>query len=856
VLVSAPPGFGKSTLLSDWHGTEHGRRYPVTWVSLDEADNDTTRFWSYVATGLETLFPGSGAAALAVLQSLQPVSGETLLTTLLNSLTGISTDFALILDDFHVIHRPELHWGVTYLLERMPPRMHLVITSRTDPPLALSRFRARGQMVEIRAADLIFSLPETAAFLEKTTGLNLTAEEVAQLEQHTEGWIAGLQLAAFSMQGCRDVSAFLKAFSGQHRFILEYLAEEVLHKQSEEVRTFLLQTSILERFSAPLCETVTGHAGGQDVLYRLEQANLFLIPLDEERRWYRYHHLFAGFLQNRLRQTDPEQIRELHKRAREWLAGNNLPEEAIQHALSGQEPVKAAELIEEVGYRLVMSNKLFTLKGWLDALPDTIRHSRPQLTLFLALAEVLSGNHPAVEEYLQSAEEALAGLPATPEKVGLEAELSGIRSIILLYRGEFEQALALNRYARKHLPESRLNLNIFLGSLQAIILETLGDLSEAQALLQISLKLSQAGQNTFLSLLSLARLGLLEMKRGKLSAASDYLEQALALAARQGFTAVSNTGFAYIALATVKYQRNELEEAADLARKAQEIPPIGGGMVEILVPGKLLLAQVAAVGGKLDEAQAFCREAQEISARYQVPIISEIISSQMARFWLMQGNLKAAGEWLTGRTYLLQEPVRAGYQFDYLTAVRVLEAQGSLAEAFELVERIENKTRELNLVEQLIESLALKAFLELRTGSETRMLTTLAEAFDLASPEGYYRVFLDLGALFTELLLEFSTRTPGPYSELVHRLLDETGAPPLRLSGSPSKIPALVEVLSERELEVLKLMAAGRSNREIALELVLSVGTVKKHLHNIFGKLEANSRTHAISRGRELHLLP
>ena len=463
-LISAPAGFGKTTLLSEWRMIHLESERALAWVSLDGGDNDPARFLSYLVGALRTVEAGVGEAALVALSSPQPRPIEAVVTALVNDLAAIPRDFALVLDDYHAVEAPPVHDVVGFLIEHMPPQMHLIISSRTDPPLPLARLRARGQLAELRAADLRFTVDEAAAFLNDVMGLALAARDVAALEARTEGWVAGLHLAALSMWGREDAAGFVSAFTGSNRHVLDYLAEEVLERQPEGVRTFLLETSVLDRLSGPLCDVVAGSSDGQEMLEALEKANLFIVPLDDERRWYRYHHLFSDFLRHRLRRIQPDGVLGLHRRAAEWYESHGFVEDAIGHALAAGDEGRAARLVEQNTEAVVMRSEGATLLRWLEALPEELVRSRPRLSVGYAIASLFGGRLDVVEPLLQDAERALEGSPEvsaeSPPQTGAGGWLADIPGCIAVIRGDLARmrgdvprATELARRALVRLPE-------------------------------------------------------------------------------------------------------------------------------------------------------------------------------------------------------------------------------------------------------------------------------------------------------------------------------------------------------------------------------------------------------------------
>jgi LuxR family transcriptional regulator, maltose regulon positive regulatory protein len=523
-LVCAPAGFGKTTLLGQW--LFQGDR-AVAWLSLDDGDNDPIRFLSHVIASLQTVQAGIGEAAWAALYSPQHPPLESILTLLLNEVTTVMPPLCLVLDDYHVIKAGAVHDALRFLLEHLPPQMHLVITSRSDPPLPLARLRARGELLELRSDELRFTPDETATFLRDMMGLSLSAEDIIALEGRTEGWIAGLQLAALSMQGRGDLCGFIAAFTGSHRYILDYLVEEVLQDQAENVLRFLLQTSILERLTGPLCDAVTGQPGSQEMLESLERANLFLIPLDDDRRWYRYHHLFAEVLQNRLQSVDPTSAPKLHRQASRWFESEGLLDEALRHALAAPDLERAATLIEQHAWPMCVQGNILAVRAWLERLPQPLVRSRPQLTTTYSLVLTVTGQLEAAERLL--AETAPMFTPDTPPEI--RGELALVRSTLARFRGDVASSIGFAREALEHLPQDRLMprgvalFNLVQEHLHA------GDLKAAGQVLDEMVKLGEAG-SPMLAQLALLELGRLQTQQGCLFHALESYRSAISQATR------------------------------------------------------------------------------------------------------------------------------------------------------------------------------------------------------------------------------------------------------------------------------------------------------------------------------------
>ena len=635
-LIAAPAGFGKTTLLSTW--LEHAPLRSA-WVSLEHDDDDLTRFWSYVFTALERAHPGSGESALALLQGstlqqLPPI--ETVLTVWINGLAALSNEVVLILDDYHLITAPPIHRSVTYLVDHLPHQLHLVMATRADPPLPLARLRTRGHLTEIRAADLRFTSKETSAFLTRTLGLNISGEGIAALEARTEGWIAGLQLAGLSMQGRQDIPAFLKAFTGNQRYIIDYLIEEVLARQPEHVQTFLLQTAILERLQGSLCEAVIGEHGGeasgevsgQAMLEQLEQANLFLVPLDDERRWYRYHQLFAEALRHRLQRKHPALVPELHRRASAWYEQQGLTHDAVHHALAASDFAQAARLIEQTAELTAKRGELATLRAWLEALPDELLRSRVELCLWQGWLLALSGQFDAAERLLQDLERTLGttSSPLTstissvkPQRLDEDRRLveyfgrvAAIRAFIAFRRGNAQRTIDLALQALEQLPEDQAARGLVAWYLGIAYLWS-GELAAGAASLAESRAISQAAGNSYAAFMATFELAQMQARQGYLHQADQSYQQALELVAERGGREAS-IGPIYVGRGELQREWNDLDTAAhSLQEGIAHCQQTGNASIMLL--GHITLARVKQAQGDAAGADMLIQKIRKSSAR-------------------------------------------------------------------------------------------------------------------------------------------------------------------------------------------------------------------------------------------------
>jgi LuxR family maltose regulon positive regulatory protein len=867
-LISAPAGFGKTTLMSEWRMMHLGSEYPLAWVSLEEGDNDLMRFLTYLIAALQTIEADIGEVALLSLRSPRPSPVEAVMTSLINEIASIPQDFALVLDDYHVIESQAIHDAVTFLLEHMPPQMHLVIASRTEPPLSLSRLRAGGQTIELRAPDLRFTSEEAAAFLTDAMDLDLSAEDMAALDARTEGWIAGLQLAALSMQRREDIVGFIAAFTGDDRYVLDYLIEEVLHLQPERTRTFLLQTSILERLSGPLCDAIIGDDDGQQMLESLEQANLFLIPLDNRRHWYRYHHLFADMLRHRLRRTQPERVFELHRRAGEWHENHGLVEDAIGHALAAGDAAWAARLVEQNTATVVMRSEGAKLMRWLEALPEELVRSRPRLSVAYAIAALFGGRLDAVEPLLRDAERTLGGSPETSgvsptdsESVGWLADVPScvaiIRGDLARMRGDAPCAIKLSRQALTHLPEDSTYLRSKALWNLGVSTWMKGDLTTAEQAFGKLTAGERTTSNAYLRLLAAYGLGRLRAVQGRLLEAEKAYRWALRPEMGKGKPQLPVAGWACLGVGELLREWNNLDAATRYLMEGLELGKWVGAAGPLTIT-YTALARVKQAQGDTSGALDAIERARQSAQDFQVHDPLNPLGAHLARTQLAQGDVAAAARWVRERKLGVDDELTYMREVEHLVLARVLIAQDKPGEALRLLGRLLSAAHAAGRIGTVIEILVLQALLLQAEGATTRAVRILGDALSLAEPEGCVRIFVDEGAPIAALLRRVLSAGISPkYVGMLLSTLRQNAEDPQRLTEAdiPKDAQLMLELLSERELEVLRLIASGLSNGEIAQELYVTPGTAKRHAHNIYRKLEVRSRTQAIARARDLNLI-
>jgi LuxR family transcriptional regulator, maltose regulon positive regulatory protein len=876
-LISAAAGFGKTTLLSEWAAR---CERPVAWLSLDPGDSDPSRFLGHMVASIQTVSPSTGAGVLSTLHSPQPPPAESILTVLINEIAELPAPFVLMLDDYHAVDSRAVDEALTFLLENLPRQLHLVIGTREDPHLPLAKLRARGQLTEIRAEHLRFNSAETYRFLNEMMGLDLSEDDATALEARTEGWIAGLQLAAISLQGHEDSTSFIKSFTGSHRFVLDYLVEEVLQRQPEHVQKFLLSTSILDRMCGPLCEAVLGDPciDGQEMLRYLEQVNLFTIPLDSERRWFRYHHLFAELLRQRAMEEQPERLLRSHRRASKWHELNELPSEAIRHALMAEDFENAARLVELVAHEMLLTRREETFLSWLAEIPYGLVRKRPVLSTYYALA-LVSFDLEAAEVPLRDAERFLevstnAGERAQPhseEFVIVDEDsrqaLPGLTCIIRAYQsgahGDVSGIVEYAQRALEHLPEDEYVWRGAVASLLGLAQWTNGDLEAAYqsfvdgiALLRMSGDVIQSFSGAFI-------VAHIRAAQGRLRDAESTYERAMRLIPEPGEPLSPPAVDLYVGMSELYREYNDLEAAIQYLLKTKKLTE-RGGISEYRHRWYIAMALIKDAQGDPDQSLDLLGEAERLFVPSPDPVIRPI-SALKTRVWIRQERLSEAWNWAREHELSITDELSYLREFEHITLARLLLAQfrstgseSAKQDAMALLERLREASDEGGRNSSLIEILILQALTHEARGDIFAALIPLERALSLAEPEGYVRIFLDEGAPMAKLLAEANAHEVMP--DCTSRLLAAFEPEGLRHKEKPALIPArreqpLVEPLSQRELEVLRLVALGLSNREISDRLFLALNTVKGHNRVIFSKLQVHRRTEAIARARELGLL-
>src|SRR6266508_3525496 len=860
VLVSTPAGFGKTTLLAGWAQAAEG---PVAWLSLDGDDNDPARFWRYIVAAIDKVHGGIGERALSLLNASAPPTFKAVVTALVNELAAHPDELVLILDDYHRIESPAVHDSLSFLLEHLPLGMHVVIASRSDPPIPLARFRARGQLAELRAADLRFTLAEAAALLRRVWGLNLPAQSIAVLETRTEGWVTGLQLAALSLRGASDPARLIQHFTGSNRYILDYLTEEVLAQQPDEVISFLLQTAVLEHLSGPLCDLLTGRSDGQAMLSHLERTNLFLVPLDEQRHWYRYYQLFADLLRARLQEADPKRVPELHRKAAAWYKQYGLVSDALRHALAAGEAVWAARLLEQHVEEVLRRGEGETLRGWLAALPQEVVRARPRLALAQAIAAFNAGRLEVAEPLLEQAEQALATAPREPYEpsigkqmsmlANVPASIALLRAAVAALRGDAECTTELVRRAQAQLAEDERGPRISVRWNLAQADWMRGRLADAERAFAAIVADGREAGEPHLTLTASSVLGRIQRAQGRLDAALRTYQAGLEFAARTGPTLVLSAAVAHVGMADVLYERNQLEHALWHAREGIAL---GRQLTttQTLASGLVRLAWIRQAMGSRAEAREAMEEAYQVMPSREIVALHNPVPAERARLLLAQGDVKQAAHWVEERGLAEEDAPRYARELEELVLARYLLRQHMADRALALLERLGAAAKAQARMGSLIEIHLLQALGLQAMGKADQAMKVVAQALLQAESEGYIRTFVDEGRPMAALLHRALSR--GVTADYTTRILAAFPSVDLGTRASPAPVAAsFTEPLSARELEVLRLLSSGASNQEIAAELSIALTTARKHVSNIIGKLGVTNRTQAVSRGRDFGLL-
>lgn len=876
-LIAAPAGFGKTTLLSDWadRAAKERPELAVAWLTLDDGDNDPARFLAYLVAALRYAHP---AIADAVRPAAVPApwdaeeQARALLTRLINEMTGCDVRVALVLDDYHLIAAETIHSAVSFLIDHLPANMHLVVATRGDPPLPLARLRGRGQLSELRQGDLRFTSVEAAAFLNQAMALQLASHDLAALLSRTEGWIAGLQMAAVALRaatsaqlshpdprhGPSSASQFIQAFAGSNRYILDYLVEEVLGRQPPEIQTFLLHTSVLDRLNGSLCDALLERASGsQETLEALERANLFIASLDERREWYRYHRLFADLLRKRLGQLYAEHIPALHARASTWCEQHGQIDQAIEHALAGEDTQRAAHLIERAAGAALMRSEAVTLYRWIERLPDGRVRTSESLPLYQAWAAVLSG------QPIEAIESRLGMLEGETDFV--LGQVTTMRAFLATLVGQLGKAVQLSREALAQLPPDAAFPRVVARWVSAFSQLADGDVgSGVQALEEIAQMAQQVG-NLMIASVAIMMIGRARLREGHLHEAKALLERAIAVGTDSQGHLLPVVGRTMIALGDLLREWNELEEAERYVRQGIELTEQWRGVAAL--PGYIDLAWITQARGNVQAAAGAIQKARQVAVEFDATEWDDVLVAMVqARLWLTQGDIDAAArwverEWPQARARLSEtedgavlEQHLCKYQWPLEARLRI--RQGRAKEALLLIDELLGTASALDRQSRIIEGHVLRAIALQAEGRAGDALVALERALALGEPGGYVRTFVDEGMPVRELLRTAQVRgsSPAYVNRLLSAFQDDQPQVPTAGQEALQEHPYL-EPLTDRELEVLRLVADGMTNKQVAETLVLAVGTVKKHLKNVYDKLDVHSRTQAVARARELRIL-
>jgi LuxR family maltose regulon positive regulatory protein len=854
-LLSAPAGFGKTTLLSAWVA---GSQLPVAWVSLDQEDNAPPRFLTYLIAALQTIRKGVGQGLLGALRSPQPPPLNSVLVALANEISALDRGWILVLDDYHVIESAQTHRLLNALLYALPSQMHLVISTRTDPPLPLARFRARGELLELRQADLRFTREEVGAFLDRVADLSLSPDDVDALTARTEGWVAGLQLAALSMQQRDDPSGFVRAFTGSHRFVIDYLAGEVFAQQGPDLQAFLLQTAILDRMTAPLCEAVcsgfaethSNRQDGQSTLEMLERENVFVVPLDDDRRWYRYHHLFRDMLRQRLLRTvEGPRVATLHLRASRWFEEEGFVVSAVDHAIAAADLSRATALIDDHAGRLWATGEQATLLRWLDTLPAEGLRARPQLCIIYALVLFAAGRSDESATFLDAAQQAL-DTPSDREQISLRGVLDAARAFVAFSRGDLPEIVRFSRRALDRLPQDDLLWRSIATYTLGLAQRLSGDLPAAERTLEDAVRLGTATDNHYVALVARLNLARLQAQRGHLRRADEMLRHAIGAAEAMGMDQLPVTGLLSIELGSILVEWNALDEAVALLEKGAELIARGEDVTAMQM-GHAFMARALFAQGDVDGVQDLVRRMEYLAEETAMSgWIQYWIVALRLRVYLARDDLASAARLAEEIGLSIDEAPTYVREMAYSPLIQLYIAQGRPEATMGLLARLLQAAEDAGRWGRVIATLALRASALTVQGDVDAALADLARALSLAEAEGYVRVFVEQGPAMAHLLRRAATRGVAP--EVASRLLAEFD---LATEDAYPEEQPLIEPLSERELEVLRFLETDLTMEEIGQELFIARSTVRSHVKSVYGKMNVHSRRDAVRRARALGLL-
>jgi ATP/maltotriose-dependent transcriptional regulator MalT len=858
-IIAAPAGFGKTTLLMMVGEQVRQQGWQVAWVTLEESEQDPTRFWQYTLAALDGAQPGISATARHMLEVPRPAPTERMLTVLINELAAARTPILLVLDDYHRASTPAIDQGLIFLIEHTPAKLRMLISARSTPAFPLARLHAQGHIAELHAADLRFSADESGRFMRETMRITLQQEQLERLEERTEGWVAGLQLAALSLRNQADIPDLVADISATPRYIAEYLIDEVLERQPDDVQTFLLQTSPLERLTGPLCDAVTGRDDSATMLARLVQEQLFVTPLDSAQTWYRYHHLFAEVLRGRLACRMPDMVNQCHQRAAGWLWQHSMADDAILHLLAAESFEAAAAHIEQESDRLVLHGETAGLARWVRGLPRETVLAHPHLCLLYAIALLLQGESPDAIAWMAALEQVYQEQPSLPSKV--RGEITAVQSLLKLWSGDIAGGAQLAREALRQLPpDDHLLRGLTLWITHVIGLFGEGNIAEAEQAIGEVAEDSRRSGNMLVAFIALITKASAQIYQCRLRDAAQSCDEALQLVSIIGNQEMPMAAMTYCLLGEIHRERNELDTAEALLQHALDI---GINLIspETIVDGLVSLAMVYAAHGRYDESLAtFEQIRQMVQAQRLAPWDADQMEMMRVRVLIRQGNMSEADRWATAYRQRRDQQTRGVTPLAFigdiedLSLARVVLAQGDLQESIAILQPLCGRAENTKQWRNLMEGRMLLARAHWMAGDSDAAQRNLHAALTIAAPEGFIRVFVDEGDSMADLLAHYvasqhtaSTRT----HEYEHaRALLAAFGRALELAPTASS-----EILSQREVDVLRLLATGRSNEAIASDLVLALSTVKWHVAHIYRKLGVRGRMQAVTRARELRLI-
>jgi LuxR family maltose regulon positive regulatory protein len=866
VVLSAPAGFGKSTLLAEWARAATADGIAVGWLSLDRDDGDLGRFLAYLCAALQKADAGVGAAAAGLLRSSPVAPVDAVTDLLIEDLAGRAGRLALVLDDYHLIEAAEVHDAVARLVAYAPGGFTLVVASREDPPLPLARMRVAGEVIEIDAAALRFRADEAAGFLNDGRRLDLAPEDVALLLERTEGWAAGLQLASLALERRAERRAFLDSFSGYDRSIVDFLTADVLLRQPQQVQEFLMATALLERFDAALCDHLTDQPDSQAMLEHLDTANLFLVPLDNERRWFRYHHLFADFLRGRLDRVHPGRAKLLHARAAAWHGRHGNMSDAVNHALAAGDDSGAARLVEDCAMELIRQSHVLQLGEWLNRLPAAVVESRPRLCLIAAWIFFHMMQPRRGFRHLVAARRAFEASPSSPAGRGdlaVVAEMRTLAAGVLSAADHSRAARDLASHWLDGLPGDLPFLRGTLANILAFCHYSLGDMSAARLAGERARGEHERARSVFGIVYADLLIGLVAKARGQLAEAERVMRRGQALARQHLGTPSYAEALVAVFLAELAYERNDLDMAETLLRDNQFIIE-GTGLVVHALAGKIHLARLKTVSGDPAGARAILDAAEQFGRERLYRRLRASVLNEQVRLLLASGAVDEARAALRRNGI---DPARdaaadlgtPSTELEQVALARLLLAEGRIGPALTLLDRLAIRMERQGRMRRLLQILSLRAVALAGLGRQDRALDTLRRALALGEPEGFMRTFVDEGPSLKPLLADLLKQDEGDavYTAYLRRLLHALAGPEARrtVPAVEERVGVLLEALSARELDVVRLLAAGCSNEELARRLALAPSTVKWHLRNIFDKLGVKSRTQAVIAAQQLRLL-